>query len=112
MLGRNVAMMPNRGRSVLVLKMNSMLVWSASQPKNAEPMPPRPNISPKKRPEIMPTLSGFRSVAYTSMAEKAEAMTRPTMMAMAMVQYRLRYGSASVKGAAPRMEKSMTYFRP
>ena len=40
-----------------------MLVRSASQPKKAEPMPPSPNISPKKTPEIIPTLSGLSSVA-------------------------------------------------
>ena len=33
------------------------------QPKNAEPRPPRPNISPKKIPAMRPTLSGMRSVA-------------------------------------------------
>lgn len=63
MLGKNPAMIPNRGSSALTLKINSILVSSASQPKNAEPIPPRPNISPKKIPEIIPTLSGFKSVA-------------------------------------------------
>ena len=55
--------MPSSGRNELTRKMKSMLVWSASHPKKAEPMPPSPNISPKKIPEIIPTLSGFRSVA-------------------------------------------------
>ena len=36
---------------------------SASQPKKAEPRPPRPNISPKKIPATIPTLPGIRSVA-------------------------------------------------
>ena len=40
-----------------------MLVLSASQPKKAEPRPPRPNIKPKNIPAINPTLSGIRSVA-------------------------------------------------
>ena len=52
-----------RGSRLLMRKMNSMLVLSASQPKNAEPSPPMPNISPKNTPEIMPTLSGRSSVA-------------------------------------------------
>lgn len=43
-----------------------MLVLSASHPKNAEPMPPRPSMRPKITPEIIPILSGIRSVAYIS----------------------------------------------
>lgn len=61
--GRKPAMTPNKGRNALTWKINSMLVLSASQPKNAEPRPPKPNISPKKMPAISPTLSGIRSVA-------------------------------------------------
>ena len=45
------------------------------------------------------------------MAEKADAMMKPMITAMTSVQNRLRYGSTSVKGAAPRIEKRMTYFR-
>ena len=36
---------------------------------------------PKNTPAIMPTLSGIRSVAQTSMAENADEMTRPMMTA-------------------------------
>lgn len=61
--GSHTATIPSNGSHVLTWKMNSMLVKSAIQPKKAEPMPPNPNISPKKMPAIMPTLSGFKSVA-------------------------------------------------
>ena len=61
--GSSPAIMPSSGRNALTLKMNSTLVLSASHPKNAEPMPPKPNIKPKKMPAMSPTLSGMRSVA-------------------------------------------------
>ena len=48
---------------MLTWKMNLTLVTSASHPKKAEPIPPNPNINPKKIPAIMPTLSGIKSVA-------------------------------------------------
>ena len=57
-LGKNAAMIPKRGSSVLMWKMYSMLVLSASQPKKAELMPAMPYISPKKSPDIIPTLVG------------------------------------------------------
>ena len=63
MSGRKPAMTPSSGSSELMRKMYSMLVRSASHPKKAEPMPPRPNISPKNTPQTSPTLSGNRSVA-------------------------------------------------
>lgn len=90
-----------------------MLVRSASHPKKAEPSPPRPNISPKNIPAISPTLSGIRSVAYTTIDEKAEAMTSPDMNAIKTVQPRLSInGNAMAKGAAPKMEIHITYFLP
>ena len=89
MLGKKQAMIPISGNSVLIWKINSMLVRSANHPKNAEPKPPNPNINPKNIPAIIPTLSGMRSVAYTSMAEKAEAMTNPTTTARTSVHPKL-----------------------
>ena len=62
-LGSKPAMMPNKGKTALILKIKSMLVISASQPKKAEPNPPKPNIRPKNTPDMRPTLSGIRSVA-------------------------------------------------
>ena len=41
------------------------------------------------------------------MAEKADAMMKPMITAMTSVQNRLRYGSTSVKGAAPRKENDV-----
>ncbi len=78
-----------------------MLVLSANQPKKAEPKPPKPNISPKKMPAISPTLSGIRSVAYTTMEEKAEAMINPDRKVKMMVHVKLTKGMAMAKGAAP-----------
>ena len=105
-------MMPSNGRKALTWKMNPTLVLSASQPKKAEPRPPKPNISPKKMPAISPTLSGIRSVAYTTMEENAEAMISPDMKVQMMVQVKFTKGMAMAKGAAPRMENQMTYFLP
>ena len=102
--GKNPAMMPSNGRKALTWKMNSILVLSASHPKKAEPSPPSPNISPKKMPAINPTLSGIRSVAYTTMEENAEAMIKPERKVKIMVHVKLTKGMAMAKGAAPRME--------
>ena len=49
----------------------------------------------------MPTLSGFNSVAYTNMAENADEITSPIIMASIMVRVKLTYGNANVNGAAP-----------
>ena len=87
-------MMPSNGRKALTWKINSMLVLSANQPKKAEPKPPKPNISPKKMPAISPTLSGIRSVAYTTMEEKAEAMINPDRKVKMMVHVKLTKGMA------------------
>lgn len=92
--------------------MNHMLVLSASHPKNAEPMPPRPNMRPKKTPEIIPILSGIRSVAYTTIDENADEITRPMMTDRTMVQKQFTWGSSRAKGAAPKMEPHIMYFLP
>ena len=92
--------------------MNPMLVLSANQPKKADPSPPKPNISPKKMPAINPTLSGIRSVAYTTMEENAEAMINPDKKVQIMVHRKFTKGMAMAKGAAPKMENQMTYFLP
>ena len=89
-----------------------MLVLSASHPKKAEPSPPKPNISPKNIPAIIPTLSGIRSVAYTTIDENAEAIISPERKQNIMVQVRLTYGIAKANGAAPSIENQMTYLRP
>ena len=85
-------MMPSNGKKALTWKMNSMLVLSASQPKKAEPRPPNPNISPKKMPAINPTLSGIKSVAYTTIDENAEAIIKPDRKVQMMVHVRLANG--------------------
>ena len=56
-------MMPSKGNQALTRKMKSILVLSANQPKKAEPIPPNPNIKPKKMPEIIPTFPGIKSLA-------------------------------------------------
>ena len=89
-----------------------MLVLSASHPKKADPIPPSPKFSPKNSPAIMPTLSGFNSVAYTSMAENADEITSPIMTASRMVSMKFTYGNANANGAAPRIDPQMTYLRP
>ena len=61
--GKKQAITPSNGNNVLILKTNSILVSSANQPKKADPIPPSPNINPKNIPEIIPILSGFKSVA-------------------------------------------------
>ena len=105
-------MTPNNGRKALTWNMNSILVLSANQPKKAEPIPPKPNISPKKMPAIIPTLSGIKSVAYTTMEENAEAIIIPDMKVQMIVHVKFAKGIAMAKGAAPRMENQMTYFLP
>ena len=112
MFGRNPAMTPSKGRKALAWKMNSMLVLSASHPKKAEPNPPSPNISPKNIPAINPTLSGMRSVAYTTIEEKADAMISPERKVHTIVHVKLAKGIASANGAAPSMENHITYLRP
>ena len=90
--------MPKRGRKALTWKMNSMLVLSASHPKKAEPRPPKPNISPKKMPAISPTLSGIKSVAYTTIDENAEAIIKPDKKVQIIVQVRLANGMMRANG--------------
>lgn len=54
-----------------------MLVWSASIPKTAEPMPPIPKANPKNNPDTIPTFPGISSWAYTNIAENAEERMKP-----------------------------------
>ena len=89
-----------------------MLVLSANAPKTAEPKPPIPNANPKNNPDTMPTLPGNNSCAYTSMAEKAEAMIKPINMLSTQVKNNETCGSNKVNGAAPNMENQITYFLP
>lgn len=81
--------MPSNGSKVLIRKMYSTLVRSASHPKKADPMPPSPNDNPKNMPATMPTLPGMSSVAYTRMAENAEEMTRPMITESIIVRGKL-----------------------
>lgn len=53
---------PNRGSRVLIRKMNSMLVLSASQPKGRAEAAEAEH-QPEKIPATIPTLPGIRSVA-------------------------------------------------
>ena len=110
--GKKPAMIPKRGKKALTWKINSILVLSASQPKKAEPRPASPNINPKKIPAINPTLSGIKSVAYTTIDENAEAIINPDRKVQIIVQVRLANGMIRAKGAAPRIENQMTYFLP
>ena len=110
--GKKPAMMPSNGKKALTWNINSILVLSANQPKKAEPKPPKPNISPKNIPAINPTLSGIKSVAYTTIEEKAEAIIKPDKKVKIMVHVKLTKGMARAKGAAPKMENQITYFLP
>ncbi len=112
MSGSSAATMPSRGRSVLTRNTNCMSVISASHPKKAAPMPPRPNDRPKNSPAMVPICAGLSSVAKTSMAENADEITRPTITDSAIVTAYPAYGRHKAKGAAPRIEHQMTYLRP
>ena len=65
-----------------------MLVRSASCPSSAAPIPPIPNATPKKRPEMVPIFPGTSSCAYTRIAENAEASTSPMITVSTSVQNR------------------------
>ena len=71
-----------------------------------------PNARPKNSPEIMPTLPGTSSCAYTRIAENAEARITPMGTLSTPVQNRFACGSTSVNGRMPRIENQMTYLRP
>ena len=104
--------MPIRGRKAHNLYTYSMLVLSANAPRTAEPNPPIPKAKPKNNPETRPILPGNNSCAYTSIAEKAEAIIVPIKMVRTEVKKRLAYGNKSVNGAAPKIENQITYFLP
>ena len=111
MLGRNVAMMPNRGRSVLVLKMNSMLVRSASQPKNAEPMRPD-RTSARRRGLKSCDFVRFQvgGVHQYGREGRSDDQTYDDGHGDGPVQ--VEVWQCERERSRARMEKSMTYFRP
>lgn len=88
--GKKAVMIPIKGRNAQILKTYSILVSSATAPNTAEPIPPIPNMNPKNNPATKPILSGIRSVAYTKMAENAEAMIKPIITANAIVHAKER----------------------
>ena len=111
-LGKKAVNIPIRGRNAHNSYTYSMLVLSASTPNTAEPNPPIPKAKPKNSPETRPILPGNNSCAYTSMAEKAEAIIIPMKTVRMQVKKRLAWGSKSVNGAAPKIENHITYFLP
>ena len=58
--GKKKATTPNSGNHVLTWKINSILVRSASQPKKAEPIPPKPNHQTEENTSNHPHLIGFQ----------------------------------------------------
>lgn len=111
-LGRNAVTIPIKGKNAQMLNTCSILVTSASEPKIAEPIPPKPNDKPNKSPDTNPILFGMSSVANTTMAENAEDKTKPTQIAITIVNVNPICGSNKVNGAAPRIETHMMSFRP
>src|SRR5687768_3996140 len=87
-LGSKPVTTPRSGRKAQTLKTKAILVWSARFPRTADPKPPRPKAKPKNKPAIVPTFPGTRSVAYTRIAENAEAMITPMITARTTVQKR------------------------
>ena len=77
--------MPISGRKEHTKKICAMLVWSAISPSTADPIPAIPKANPKNRPDIIPTFPGISSVAYTKMAEKAEEIMTPIIIAKRIV---------------------------
>jgi len=63
LFGKKPVNNPIKGRNAQTLNTYCMLVWSASIPNNAEPIPPMPNANPKNKPAIVPTLPGINSCA-------------------------------------------------
>lgn len=89
-----------------------MLVLSARFPNKAEPIPPMPKAKPKNRPDTNPILPGINSCAYTKIAENAEDKINPIGTIKIPVQNKLAYGNKIEKGAVPKIENHITYFRP
>src|SRR5579864_2047577 len=112
MSGRHTVRMPTAGRNEQTWYTKPMLVASASLPRRAAPMPPRPNARPKKNPETVPILPGNSSCAKTKIVENADARINPITTLRMLVQNRLAYGSSSVNGSTPRMEYQITTLRP
>src|SRR6202012_4627247 len=84
------------GKNAHTLKMYTTLVISASLPNNADPNPPMPKAKPKNNPEIIPSLPGTSSVAYTRMAEKADERITPMITDNITVHHKVTYGSNKV----------------
>src|SRR5690242_8178032 len=112
MLGKNAASKPTAGRYEQTRYTKLMLVKSASQPRPAAPSPAIPKAKPKQRPEIIPTLPGTSSCAYTTITENAEARIRPITTLRISVQNKFAYGKSKVNGRTPRIEHQITLLRP
>src|SRR5690606_21283956 len=93
-------------------KTYSILVLSANTPSKAEPSPPIPKANPQNNPEIIPTLPGNSSCAYTKMAEKAEARIIAIRTDTTTTQQRTTCASNKVKGAAPKIDTQLIGLRP
>ena len=59
---------------------------SARYPKPAAAIPLTPNIKPNIRPAIIPTRPGTASCAYTTIAENADDIIKPAIIARIHVQ--------------------------
>jgi hypothetical protein len=110
--GRNAVRIPTAGKNEHTWYTNRMLVASANFPSSAAPIPPNPNASPKKVPEIVPTFVGTSSCAKTKIVENADARINPITTLKIPVQNRFAYGNISVNGSTPRIEYQITTLRP
>ena len=108
-MGRKAVSRPMAGRKAQSWYTVVMLVASARRPRRAAPMPATPKARPKKRPEIAPTRPGTSSWAYTRIAEKAEAITRPMITVRISVQNRFAKGSASVSLSPENSSTKLSY---
>src|SRR5882672_2296905 len=110
--GKNAVRIPTAGKNEQTWYTNRMLVASANFPSSAAPIPPSPNASPKKVPDIVPTFVGTSSCAKTKIVENADARINPITTLKIPVQNKFAYGSISVNGKTPRIEYQITTLRP
>src|ERR1700686_4119302 len=110
--GKNPVSIPTAGKNEQTLYTNRMFVASANFPSSAAPIPPNPNASPKKVPDIVPTFVGTSSCAKTKIVENADAKINPITTLKIPVQNKFAYGSSSVNGKTPNIEYQITTFRP
>src|SRR5260370_19012499 len=89
-----------------------MFVTSANFPSSAAPIPPNPNASPKKVPEIVPTFVGTSTCAKTRIVENADAKINPITTLKIPVQNKFAYGSINVNGSTPKIEYQIPTLRP